>query len=63
MADRIVERDSGISSTYARSGSTVTVTCSSAHGLSTDNKVFVDVSTGAVISGRYTIEVTSPYTI
>ena len=59
MADRIVERDSGITSTYSRSGSTVTVTCSSAHGLSTDNKVFVDVSTGAVISGRYTIEVTS----
>ena len=60
MADRIVERDSGISSTYSRSGSTVTVTCSSAHGLSTDNKVFVEVSTGAVLSGRYTIEVTSP---
>ncbi len=60
MADRIVERDSGISSTYARLGSTVTVTCSSAHGLSTDNKVFVEVSTGAVLSGRYTIEVTSP---
>ena len=60
MADRIVERDSGISSTYSRSGSTVTVTCSSAHGLSTDNRVFVDVSTGAVLSGRYTIEVTSP---
>ena len=60
MADRIVERDSGISSTYSRSGSTVTVTCSSAHGLSTDNRVFVEVSTGTVISGRYTIEVTSP---
>ena len=60
MADRIVERDSGISSTYSRSGSTVTVTCSSAHGLSTDNRVFVEVSTGAVLSGRYTIEVTSP---
>ena len=60
MADRIVERDSGIDSTYARSGSTVTVTCSSAHGLSTDNRIFADVSTGAVISGRYTIEVTSP---
>ena len=59
MADRIVERDSGITSTYSRSGTTVTVTCSSAHGLSTDNRVFVDVSTGAVISGRYTIEVTS----
>ena len=59
MADRIVERDSGLSSTYSRSGSTVTVTCSSAHGLSTDNRVFVEVSTGAVLSGRYTIEVTS----
>ena len=59
MADRIVERDSGISSTYSRSGSTVTVTCSSAHGLSTDNRVFVEVGTGAVLSGRYTIEVTS----
>jgi len=59
MADRIVERDSGISSTYSRSGTTVTVTCSSAHGLSTDNKVFVEVSTGAVLSGRYIIEVTS----
>ena len=59
MADRIVERDSGISSTYSRSGSTVTVTCSSAHGLSTDNRVFVEVNTGAVLSGRYTIEVIS----
>ena len=59
MADRIVERDSGISSSYSRSGSTVTVNCSSPHGLSTDNKVFVEVSTGAVLSGRYTIEVTS----
>jgi hypothetical protein len=59
MADRIVERDSGISSSYSRSGSTVTVNCSSPHGLSTDNKVFVEVSTGALLSGRYKIEVTS----
>ena len=59
MADRIVERDSGITSTYSRSGSTVTVNCSSPHGLSTDNKVFVEVSTGALLSGRYKIEVTS----
>jgi hypothetical protein len=59
MADRIVERDSGISSTYSRSGSTVTVNCSSPHRLSTDNKVFVEVSTGALLSGRYKIEVTS----
>jgi len=57
MADRIVERDTGIASTYSRVGSEVTVTCSSVHGLSTDNKVFVDVSTGTLASGRYTIEV------
>ena len=59
MADRIIEKDPGISSTYSRSGSEVTVTCSSVHGLSTGNKVFLDVSTGNVPSGRYTIEVTS----
>ena len=59
MADRIVEKDPGITSTYSRSGSEVTVTCSSVHGLSTDNKVFLDVSTGNVPSGRYKIEVTS----
>ena len=59
MADRIIEKDPGISSTYTRSGSEVTVTCSSVHGLSTGNKVFLDVSTGNVTSGRYTIEVTS----
>ncbi len=59
MADRIIEKDPGIASTYSRSGSEVTITCSSVHGLSTGNKVFLDVSTGNVPSGRYTIEVTS----
>ena len=59
MADRIIEKDPGISSTYSRSGSEVTVSCSSVHGLSTGNKVFLDVSTGNVPSGRYVIEVTS----
>ena len=59
MADRIIEKDPGIASTYSRSGSEVTITCSSVHGLSTGNKVFLDVSTGDVPSGRYTIEVTS----
>ena len=49
MADRIIEKDPGISSTYSRSGSEVTVTCSSVHGLSTGNKVFLDVSTGNVL--------------
>ena len=57
LADRIVEKDPGISSTYARVGSTLTVTCSSAHGLSTGNKIFLDVSTGDVTSGRYTVTV------
>ena len=57
MTDRIIERDPGVASTYSRSGSTVTVTCSSNHGLSTDNKVFLDVSSGNVPSGRYTITV------
>ena len=59
LADRIIEKDPGISSTYSRSGTTVTVTCSSAHGLSTGNKVFIDVSSGNVSSGRYTVTVTS----
>ena len=59
LADRIIETDPGLSSTYSRSSSTVTVTCPSAHGLSTGNKVFIDVSSGDVTSGRYTITVTS----
>ena len=59
MADRIIEKDPGISSNYSRTGSEVTVNCSSVHGLSTGNKVFLDVSSGDVSSGRYTIEVTS----
>ena len=59
MADRIIEKDPGISSTYTRIGKNVTVTCSSVHGLSTGNKVFLDVSNGDLASGRYTIEVTS----
>ena len=62
MTDRIVERDSGIDSTYSRFASTVTVTTGSAHGLATGNKVFLDVSTGDVSSGRYSITVTSTTT-
>ena len=57
LADRIIEKDPGISSTYTRSSSTVTVTCSSAHGLSTGNTVYLDISTGTVSSGRYTVTV------
>ena len=59
LADRIVEKDPGVSSTYSRTGSTVTITCSSAHGLSTGNKVYIDVSSGDVVSGRYKVTVST----
>ena len=60
MADRIIEKDQGVSATYVRSRSEVTVTCSGRHGLATGNKVFIDVSSGDVSSGRYVIEVIGP---
>ena len=60
MADRIIEKDQGVSATYVRSRSEVTVTCSERHGLATGNKVFIDVSSGDVSSGRYVIEVIGP---
>jgi len=59
LADRIIEKDPGLASTYSRSGSTVTITCPSAHGLSSGNKVFIDVTSGTAASGRYTVTVTS----
>lgn len=57
IADRIVEKDPGISATYSRVGDTVTVSCASAHGLSTGNTVYLGVATGLVDSGRYVITV------
>ena len=60
LADRVVERDPGIVSTYSRIADIVTVTCPENHGLSSGNKVFVDVTSGAVDSGQYIIVVTSP---
>ena len=57
LVDRVVERDPGITSTYSRTASTVTVTCSAAHGLSTSNQVFISVSTGTVPSGLYNVTV------
>lgn len=57
LADRVIEKDPGIVSTYVRAGSVVTVTCSSQHGLSSGNKVFVAVTSGLVTSGQYTITV------
>jgi hypothetical protein len=60
FTDRISERDPGVTATYTRINSTVTVTCSAAHGLFTGNKINLDVSTGNVTSGLYTITLTSP---
>jgi hypothetical protein len=62
LADRVVERDPGIVSTYSRVGSLVTVTCSSPHGMSTGNRVFVAVTSGIVSSGQYDIVVTGTST-
>ena len=60
FADRVVERDPGINATYSRTGSTVTVTCSSNHGIATGNEVNLNVTSGSVSSGIYTVTVTSP---
>jgi hypothetical protein len=62
LADRVVERDPGIISTYSRTGSIVSVTCSAAHGLSSGNRVFVAVTSGLVSSGQYDIVVTGAAT-
>jgi hypothetical protein len=59
ITDRVFERDPGVQSTYSRSGTTVTVNCSTPHGLATGNTVFVSVQSGTVISKQYTVKVTS----
>jgi hypothetical protein len=57
LVDRVIERDPGIFSTYSRTGSTVTVTCTASHGLSTGNEIFVAVTSGSVSSGLYVVTV------
>ena len=59
LIDRVIEKDPGIASTYSRTGSTVTVNCSSAHGLSTGNRIFIAILSGLVSAGQYDITVTS----
>ena len=59
LVDRVIEKDPGISSTYSRAGSLLTVNCSSDHGLSTGNTVYLSVSSGLISSGQYIITVTS----
>lgn len=60
LADRVIERDPGIFSTYSRTGSLVTINCTAQHGLSSGNKVFIAVTSGLVSSGQYVVTVTSP---
>ncbi len=57
LADRVYERDPGLTSTYSRTGTLVTVTCPSPHGLSTGNEAFLAVATGSAQSGLYDITV------
>lgn len=57
LVDRVIERDPGLTATYTRAGSTVTVTCSAAHGLATTNEVYLEIGTGDVDSGVYEITV------
>ena len=55
LADRVIERDPGISITYSQSTTTITITCGSPHGLSTGNKVFLKFNTGTATTGLYDI--------
>jgi hypothetical protein len=59
MTDRVIERDPGITATYSRTGSTVTLTCAENHGLSTGNTIYLGIGTGLVSSGRYEVTVIS----
>lgn len=55
LVDRVVERDPGISASYSRIGSTVTVNCAQVHGLSTGNSIFAAVLGGGVSSRKYVV--------
>ena len=59
LADRIIERDTGLTSTYSRTNTTVTVTCPSDHGLTTGNEVLLTVTSGTAQDGLFKITVTS----
>lgn len=59
LADRVIERDPGITFTYTQAGTTVTINCSSAHGLSTGNTVLLAFFTGGAVPGLYEVTVTN----
>ena len=59
LADRIIEKDPGVFSSYSRVGSLVTINCTQPHGLSTSNRIFIAVISGLLSSGQYDVTVTS----
>jgi len=59
LADRVIERDPGIFSTYSQSLTTITVNCTAAHGLATGNEVLLVFTSGTAIPGLYDVTVTS----
>lgn len=59
LADRVVDRDPGIFSSYSRVGTTVTVNCTQPHGLSSGNNIFAVVLGGSLQPRQYTVTVTS----
>ena len=50
-----ISADISQTATYARSGTTVTVTTAAAHGLSNGDQVFVDFTSGGALDGHYTL--------
>jgi hypothetical protein len=60
LADRVIERDPGIVFTYSQTTTTITVNCTTPHGLSTGNEVLLVFFTGVSIPGLYDVTVTSP---
>lgn len=60
LADRVLEKDPGISFTYTQyTNGLIEVVCSSEHGLADNNEVYLDFLTGTATSGLYQITVTS----
>ena len=56
---KYVQTSSGTTCTYSQSGTTVTVTAPAAHGLSNNDLVNVNITSGTAISGTYKVSVSS----
>jgi len=56
LADRVIERDTGIVSTYSQAFGVITINCgSSQHGLTAGNEVLLVFTTGSAIPGLYKV--------